>query len=805
MSLYPFQERVYELLSAGRSVVLQAPTGAGKTRAALYPFLSAWEYETPFPRKCIYSVPLRVLANQFRDEYDGLARRYSFKRPLDVTIQTGARPEDPKLEGNLVFTTIDQTLSSFLNIPYSLGLGQGNINAGAVLSSYLVFDELHLFDPDTTLPTTLHLLRILRGVVPFLVMTATFSTERVNALAKMLGAEPLVLSPDEAAAIPSQAKTRRMHTVENVLTAEAILNRHTQRSVVICNTVDRVQALFQELRCQVGGDVQVRLLHSRFLPGDRNDSEDWLRREFGKQKDRYTVRSAILVATQVVEVGLDITSQALHTELAPASSVIQRAGRCARYAGEEGDVFVYRLPVDEKEAPRYAPYSEREQVEIIERTWPALATVSGQSFDFGKELDVVDKAHGPADQVMMQKLRAGRFATAQQISATIETQDRGAASQLIRDVDSRTVIVHPDPTRIENPWVFDGFSIYRGSLFGAYAELENLANEQKADWVMMTADARPEEEENARARTVYTWRLINGVDELVQSALVAVNPLLASYTSEIGFRLGVPGDPTWVSPLRPSGKKRELFPPYRRETLVEHIRRMTRVYDYPFYDWSKQKERRSLADELAFAGRGLEHRCGWSPGTIDRLVRSIIAVHDLGKLDVRWQGWAHRWQKKVGELRGEEMAVPDNYLAGHTDYDGENEAEKAANRQIRHLRPNHAAESARAAVDWLMDQFGNQVLARAAVTAIVRHHNAGTRGEHGSFKADAASAALFPDLLREAGVEDATQGEVFWTFAAGTEVVNRLIRSGYDEELLTYLLIVRALRLADQRSQEWRD
>lgn len=805
MSLYPFQERVYELLSSGRSVILQAPTGAGKTRAALYPFLSAWEFETPFPRKCIYSVPLRVLANQFWDEYHELVRRYSFKRSLDVTIQTGARPEDPKLEGNLVFTTIDQTLSNFLNIPYSLGLGQGNLNAGAVLSSYLVFDELHLFDPDTTLPTTLHLLRMLRGIVPFLVMTATFSTERVSALARMLGAEPLVLSADEAAAIPSEAKTRRIQTVANVLTADEVRKRHKERSVVICNTVDRAQTLFEELRCRVSEDVQIRLLHSRFLRNDRDDSETWLRREFGKEKDKYTVRSAILVATQVVEVGLDITSQALHTELAPASSIIQRAGRCARYEGEEGDVFVYRLPLNDKGTPRYAPYSEGKQADIIERTWLALAAVSGQFFDFGKELDVVDEAHGPADQVMMQKLRAGRFATAQQISVTIETQDRGAAAQLIRDVDSRTVIVHPEPKSIENPWVFDGFSIYRGSLLGAYTDLENLGKELNVDWVMMTADARPEEEENARARTVYTWRLINGVDDLVHSALVVINPHLASYSSETGFRLGVPGDPIWKSPLRPSGKKREVFPPYRRETLVEHIRRMTRVHDYPFYDWTKRKERRSLADELAFAGRGLERRFGWPPGTMDRLVRSIIAAHDLGKLDVRWQGWAHRWQEKVSKMRDEDMTIPDSYLAGHTDYDGDNEAEKAANRAMRHMRPNHAAESARAAANWLMDQFHDQVLARAAVTAIVRHHNAGTRGEHDTFKAHAASPALFPELLRAAGVEGAPQGGVVWSFPAGSEVVNRLIRSGYDEELLTYLLIVRALRLADQRSQEWRD
>ncbi|MBI1878235.1 MAG: DEAD/DEAH box helicase [Chloroflexi bacterium] len=38
---YPYQEKVGELILSGRNVILQAPTGAGKTAAALLPFLHA--------------------------------------------------------------------------------------------------------------------------------------------------------------------------------------------------------------------------------------------------------------------------------------------------------------------------------------------------------------------------------------------------------------------------------------------------------------------------------------------------------------------------------------------------------------------------------------------------------------------------------------------------------------------------------------------------------------------------------------------------------------------------------------------
>lgn len=799
MGLYRFQEQVYELLSTGQSVILQAPTGAGKTRAALYPFLRAWEYGDDFPCKCIYSVPLRVLANQFWVEYEERARNFGFVRPLEVTIQTGARPDDPKLEGNLIFATVDQTLSNFLNIPYALSLGQGNLNAGAVLASYLVFDELHLFDPATMLPTTLHLLRLLRGVVPFLVMTATLSEEIVRTLAKELEAEPLVLSPEEAAAIPSQHKTRRLHTVDATLTAQEVLDGHQQRSIAICNTVERGQTLFEDLRRLAPPQTEVRLLHSRFLQANRDDTESWLQREFGKDKEAYTVESAILVATQVVEVGLDITSQALHTELAPAASVVQRAGRCARYEDETGDVYVYRLPVDDKGRPRYLPYTGV-QTQVCEKTWEALAERSGDVFDFGAELAVVNQAHQEADQQLLEGLRANRFYIAERIAQTIEAQEPGAARELIRAVDSRTVIVHPDPASIEHPWAYEGFGIFRGSLFGAYEGLELLADEMDEDWVLMTAEPLPEEE-SSRERTVWRWRYIADKEDLEGALIVAVNPRLAHYSPETGFRLGVPGDGDWQSPPRQRTRKRRDFAPYQRETFQEHVARMLRVYEHPLYDRAAGRERLALAEELASATRRLEARFSWPARTLDRLARLVIALHDLGKLDVRWQEWAHRWQAEVSQLREEDLTIPDDYLAAHTDYDEQDEDEKALNWKLRRMKPNHAAESAAVAMEWLLDQTGDQALARAALTAIVRHHSAGASGKQGAFRARPAAAPALAEVLVQAGLEDAELAGIQWTLPAGEALVRRLIRPKREQELLPYLLLVRALRLADQRSQ----
>ncbi len=99
-------------------------------------------------------------------------------------------------------------------------------------------------------------------------------------------------------------------------------------------------------------DIKVALLHSRFFKTDRSVIEKNLQGWFGKESKNL---NAILVSTQVVEAGIDISCDVMHTELAPANSLIQRAGRCARYSGT-GKVFIYEL----EDPANFLPYAKNE-------------------------------------------------------------------------------------------------------------------------------------------------------------------------------------------------------------------------------------------------------------------------------------------------------------------------------------------------------------------------------------------------------------------------------------------------------------
>jgi CRISPR-associated endonuclease/helicase Cas3 len=830
LSLYPYQERVKAIIQGGKSAILQAPTGAGKTRAALAPFIEAFFEQPPeaFPRKCLYSVPMRVLANQFNAEFTELAASYRrrHRQVLEVGIQTGDRPDDPKLENNLIFTTVDQTLSNFLNIPYALGTASANLNAGAVLSSYLVFDELHLYDPDTMLPSVLGMLRWLRGVTPFIVMTATFSTQMLGRLANLLGA--VVVPEDQSArkameTIGSQVgKQRTFQPCDAPLTASEVLNpdRHGRRVICICNTVARAQQLYQALKDELAargdGETQLCLIHSRFYKTDRDEKEKWIQEQFRDPQQEYAWPPLILIATQVIEVGVDATCDVLHTELAPAASLLQRAGRCARRENEHGRVFVY-LPRDDNGEPDYTPYFLKGQPRKTERgkrlceaTWAALAEPQFQNthMSFTLEQALIDAVHTPVDGEILDGIEDNRRGWLDDALRAMQGQERGLAGDLIRDAPTRFVLIHPDPQSDErlcrNPWRYDGFSLYPGTLAKAFKTLSEGADPE-TPWVMRQAlpleQGVKDEELPGRRVTEYDWANVSEGKDVFSAIAVAIHPRLAQYDSEVGFRFGLSETEAVVLHERPGRRRTDNYT-YHRETYAEHIAGLYRAYTQSGVDLDTKRMLLAIADEVAYALRQFETSGNVGSVKLDTVIRAVMACHDLGKLSKDWQAWAHKWQKQLSAFHGgANMALPSNYMAAHTDFDGSKKQREAQRKLGR--RPNHAGESAIAAAELLWEVCGeNKPLWQAAVTTIARHHLAAT-GDYRPYASHPAAKRAFTEALTAVGLDPAWAEKVWWSPDGKEGLQPRLVdfTPSAVQGVLLYFLLSRILRLADQRSQ----
>ena len=788
---YPYQERVADCILLGKSVILQAPTGAGKTAAALLPFIHATQYLTSssFPRQCVYSVPMRVLANQFEAEYKKLARRSGLTDSLTVTIQTGERPDDPEVKGDLVFTTIDQTLSNVLGVPYAFGSGRANLNAGAVIGSYLVFDEFHLYPPDGALKTTLQILTLLKNITPFVLMTATFSTTMLDQLKQLLDAEVITVPPDELKQIPSQQKkTRGYHIVNNQLTASAVLESHKRRSIAICNTVERAQELYQDLSRPKSDDIGVVLLHARFTATDRKKKEEFIQDQFGKDKTKWSAPSVILVATQVIEVGLDITCENLHTEIAPANAVFQRAGRCARFENEQGEVFIYNVELNKKGERNFSPYKGKE-ARLCENAWNAFLARDRYVLDFPGEQQVIDEVHTEADRELLNSMRAGEREIWDMMQRAMTQNDSRTRRDLIRDSsDSRTLLVHDQPEMLDNPFRYRGFSLYIGTLLGKYDELEEWRQEKELDWVFKFPEEAKESEKDSRTAVEYKWHLVRDKDDLKYFPLFVVHPAVVKYDEKVGFRFSPNGnaDPNRLNESASRPRRSSEFI-YQLESYPDHIHAMTRAFE------SKWRDR------IQFAATRLEQVRGWQSKSIERAARLAIACHDLGKLDVRWQRWAREYQAKIGE-----PVTDPNLMIVHTH--NETEAHRQAEKGVRLKRPHHAAEGAIAVAKLVNGYFseGREALRKVTLTSIARHHSAQTNTFDEKYELEKAAPEALYEALQNAGTgihREVMNGLLLR--APKTQLEKQILGGGEAGEWwLAYFLLVRALRLCDEESQE---
>jgi len=160
--------------------------------------------------------------------------------------------------------------------------------------------------------------------------------------------------------------------------AEYVAARHTagSQTLVIVNRVKRAVEVFEALKKHPpAGCDDVRLMHSRFRPEERGAWGMWLKEDPGPG-------GRILVATQVVEAGLDLTSKLLVTDLAPYPSMVQRFGRCNR-AGEDAGAEVHWVNLlsgeadDKKQTEACLPYELKDLKESLYRMEGLAAAESG--------------------------------------------------------------------------------------------------------------------------------------------------------------------------------------------------------------------------------------------------------------------------------------------------------------------------------------------------------------------------------------------------------------------------------------------
>lgn len=740
---YPYQEKVQGFLASGKSIILRAPTGAGKTWSVVAPFLYSRTVGDPIGDRLLYALPLRALATNLFESTERAAQ------DTKVRLQIGGEAQDPFFEADIVFTTIDQLLSSYLMMPVALSPRLDNINAGALPGALIVIDEAHLLDPGVAMGTMIEMLHRLRGVSQFVVMTATLSGPAVDWLAKKLGAEVVSLTTDEVAELPSQkGKERTWRWNPAQLSAEAVLQTyHGGRAIVLCNTVSRAQRVFQDLRLAVKSKkIEVLLLHARFLRKDRQRIESMLTGYFGPESSE---RDVILVTTQVIEAGVDISAEQMHTELAPMNALMQRAGRVARYPHRNrGAVTVYEMSFIFPYGKEMQPIIDQTRAmfvdEIAEEIW--IEQVHAEY-----ELKAVRAYDNLADR-------------RNQVNKAMDIGDRGDLSSLVRDISSVNVLVTNSPDSIE---------LTRGkwpeTLNVPVTSLGQLANffqmPPASQWVAKKpVDISDASGESGPAQ--YEWRPVESFTEMRAQWFLALNPEITYYDRSVGLVLGEPGAELPIEYVQKPPRPRYQ---YTREAWVDHARRVT-------------KQAKRMAPQYGLAAKRIHEF-----GDLEWLVSIACALHDTGKLSVVWQQTAWDWQ------RTKDLSGSPRIALAHTTW-------QPGDRMV--IFPHHAVEGALMVAQSLLIELQKELgedrgsLAALTVVSSIARHHAPRACSVQSFRfdprfiSDLRSVVEFP-LIPIPSAE----GSIL------SEFPEELLKfNNYDHcsAWALYVVLVRRLRLADQ-------
>lgn len=807
---FAYQLEVTERLLAGRNVVLAAPTGSGKTLAALHPFARARQDGLAWADRLLYTLPLRTLTGALHEKYGPKLA----KAGLKASLQTGLYKGDPAFRGDVCFATIDQVLSAYVGQPISLGEGQANLVGGALVGAYLVFDEFHLLEPARALATALDLAKRLRGFARLLFMTATASQPVLDHLAAVLEADVVTPSAEDLKKMPAQSTRRRTYAwFEGPLTADAVLARRRDRTIVVVNTVKRAQTLYDELQKKLGAlerqtgedgaDPGLLLLHSRFLPEDRQAIEKLALSIFAEGSQQ----KGLLIATQVIEVGLDISAQVLLTELAPANSLVQRAGRCARFAEQVGEVVVFEAGGTEaaggtegegaRARRRYRPYSSEDC--LATRRGLAGRLAGGPVVaDYQWELSLVEEALGETDRAAIGYLAAHARAWSEAIGLALAQNPKAAYRRFVRSVDATAIIIHANPSELDLRRGVDTFSVSDPVLRGFLRDLD-LADAQAGLVQYPEWNDDPHQE---NASPVRRWVPVESLRDLKGQFLLAVSPKVASYDPTLGLKLGQVG--AWESGQErwPAGEGD------RGDASKGKVKGKVVGVAETFRQHALDVARRArdLAASEAVAARShFGATLGCSAEALLDLMELVGVLHDLGKLDQAWQDGIWLIQSASGGPERVRAKGGSEQFLAHSD----RPAPAGRGGRTSHLPPHSVAGACvsfpvlRAFVGRTFpSDLGDTILA-AALAAIARHHYPWS-AEFRSFQGAPGVREEVAAILAGIGRTEGASMPPGVSPRNGSDLMASVLKGAHPSNpkvWALYWLIARLLRLADQTSQ----
>jgi CRISPR-associated endonuclease/helicase Cas3 len=375
--------------TARGSAVLTAPTGSGKTEAALLWAANLGTRSEGHP-VLFYVLPYQASLNAMRSRLgrvlgnESVALQHSravqalYRQLLEQDYESHRAQRLAKRE--VALARLHATPIRILT-PYQLLRGAFQLKGHEAIwtdacGGLMVLDEIHAYEVarlGMILATLRHLARDLG--VRVLVMSATLPSRLIHLLSDILPGSDRIVADAQTLCV---FRRHRLDLVDAGLLEDVTVERIEAEAraglavLAVATTVGRAQELWGRLRQRLGDYVQ--LLHGRFHADDRFKKEVSLLNRRGKLAVG-PYGPTVLVATQVVEVSLDVNFDVLYSDPAPLEALLQRFGRVNRWPEPGNALRDVRVM---KRIPEGSPVYEEQ---VVRAAIAALQPVAGRALE----------------------------------------------------------------------------------------------------------------------------------------------------------------------------------------------------------------------------------------------------------------------------------------------------------------------------------------------------------------------------------------------------------------------------------------
>lgn len=426
--LLPFQD---ECANTSDHIIAVAPTGSGKTEASLLWALN--NLQDLGGGKLIYLLPTMVTANSIFERLED----YFGKGNVGLTHSTATfmfqdEDENTNEMRNVLFdktfikpvtvATIDQLLATGFNT------GKWSLIEANAANSVIIIDEIHSYD-SWTLGLVIESLKHFSEMgARFMLMSATLPKYLINLFMEALPNAKVIRDETLLESCRNRYKTFDKYIDDAISEIEqSVIDG--KKTLVVANNVAKCQELYERL-----GHLNPMCYHSKFILKDR------------MKKETYIDDAQLLIATQVVEVSLDIDFDVMFTECAPPDAIAQRAGRVNRRR-EKSDSYIFIYKASETSHKIY----DSDSSGLLERSFQTFES-SPEKITESKLIEIVETVYSDIEIKSTDNFKHASeqySKTQERLKGIFDNLNKADVNEVTRKIDYRQVPVIPSKFKDE--------------------------------------------------------------------------------------------------------------------------------------------------------------------------------------------------------------------------------------------------------------------------------------------------------------------------------------------------------------------